>query len=230
MFWNERNRMLKLEIPTVLTDGSYSGQVMFGHEVLRTDGREAVAQKWTALTQGSDMLAVYNKGTYGSSEKDGVIGLTLLRSAGYAGTDVNSKSPTYRELRYHPRMDQGERTFFFRVDAGEAKALTPVLDQRAQSYNEEPYIFMLTPSGNGEKKGRLFTVSSPSVLVSAFKRAENGEGYTLRLYEGAGEVTETTLDIPSLHVHTALTLNPFELRTLHLNEKTGEVTCADILE
>lgn len=230
VYWNERNRMLKLEIPTVMTKGSYSGQVMFGHENLRTDGYEAVAQKWTALTQDNDMLAVFNKSTYGSSEHDGVIGLTLLRSAGYAGGDAGSRSGNYNEMRFYPRMEQGERIFHFRVDAGKADAMVPLLDQKAQAYNEDPYIFMLTPSGNGKKAGSLITISNPSVLVSTFKRAESGEGYTLRLYEGAGEVTSAVVEIPSLSIRKEITMQPFELLTLHLDEKAHTLETADILD
>lgn len=230
VYWNERNRMLKMEIPTVFADGVYSGQVMYGHEDLRTDGCEAVAQKWNALSNGEDMIAVLNKGSHGSSEKDGVIALSLLRSAGYAGLDASSTSPCYRELRHYPRMEQGERVFHFRIDAGKAAELIPVLDRDAQAYNEEPYIFMFTPSGNGEKTGPMLTISNPSVLVSAFKRAENGEGYTLRVYECAGKESSAVIDIPALSIHEEIALNPFELRTLHLDEKNHTLCTADILD
>lgn len=230
VYWNERNRMLKLNIPTTLTEGSYSGQVMFGHEDLRTNGRETVAQKWTALAQDEDMLAVFNKGTYGSSVRNGTISLTLLRSAGYAGGDAGPRSDCYRELRHYRRMEQGERIFHFRIDAGNAADMVPVLDRNAQAYNETPYIFTLTPSGNGEKAGELITIDNPSILISAFKQAEDGRGYTLRLYEGAGEVSQAVVKIPSLGICERVTLNPFELRTYHLDEKTRTLTVADILD
>ena len=230
VYWNEHNRLLKLEVPTALKNGEYTGQIMFGHEVLKADGEENVAQKWTALEEAGDMLAVYNTGTYGSCVKDGVIGLSLLRSAGYAGNDVNERSGCYRENRHYARMEQGERIFHFKFDAGKAADLAPSLDQKAQAYNEAPYIFMLAPSGNGEKAGEFITVDNPSVLVSAFKKAEDGEGYTLRLYEGAGKVSEAEICFPSLDIKEKVTLNPFELRTYHLDEKIGTLSVADILD
>ena len=230
VYWNERNRLLKLEIPTALTKGEYSGQVMFGHETLFGEGRESVAQKWTALTEDNSMLAVFNQGNHGSSEKDGTIGLTLLRSAGYAGNDASSRSHCYTEMRYYPRMDQGERIFHFKIEAGDAQALTPVLDQKAQAYSEAPYIFMLAPSGQGEKKDAFITISNPSVLLSAFKQAEDGNGYTLRLYECAGSVSEATVTISSLGISENVTLQPFEIRTLHLDEKARTLQTADILD
>lgn len=230
VYWNERNKYLKLEIPTTLKAGSYSGQVMFGHEELRTDGHETVAQKWTALAENDNMFTVYNMGTYGSNCEDGVIGLTLLRSAGYAGGDAGPMSNCYQELRHYRRMDQGERVFHFRIDAGSAAEMTPVLDMKAQAYNEAPYIFTLTPHGNGEKPGELLKIDNPSVLVSAFKQAESGNGYTLRLYEGAGTVSKAVVEIPSLGISEEVTLNPFELRTYHLDETAHTLTVADILD
>lgn len=87
---------------------------------------------------------------------------------------------------------------------------------------------MFMPSGNGEKTGPMLTISNPSVLVSAFNRAENGEGYTLRIYECAGKESSAIIDIPALSIHEKIALNPFELRTLHLDEKNHTLCAADI--
>ena len=89
---------------------------------------------------------------------------------------------------------------------------------------------MLTPSGNGEKADTFMTISNPAVLISAFKRAESGEGYTLRLYEGAGKVSEATIALPALGISEKITLNPFELKTLHLDEQVKTLKTADILD
>ena len=235
VYWNERNRLLKIEIPTALKDGTYSGQVMFGRENVFSDGTENVAQKWTALTQGDDMIAVYNLGNHGSNLENGTIGLTLLRSAGYAGNDVFTPNPEYppcySENRYTARMDQGERIFRFRFEAGETAKLSPELDRKALEYNEEPYIFMLSPSGNGKQAdGAFMTVSNPAVIISSFKKAEDGEGYTLRIYESAGRESEAVLRVPSLGIEEKLTLRPFEIRTLRLDARNREIREAGILD
>ena len=48
--WNEKNRMLKLAVPTPMTDAKYVGQVAYGINDLPMGGRAAVAQKWVAVT------------------------------------------------------------------------------------------------------------------------------------------------------------------------------------
>jgi alpha-mannosidase len=46
--WNEKDRMLKLSVPTLCSDAKYLGQAAYGVGELPTNGNEAVAQKWTA--------------------------------------------------------------------------------------------------------------------------------------------------------------------------------------
>ena len=186
VYWNENDMVLKMQIPTVFEKGSYLGQVMFGHEVLRQEGQEVVSQKWNAITDRHRVLAVFNQGSYGSCAKDGVIGLTLLHSAGYSAADGNFER-TLRELQHTVRMEQGERLFSFRLKAGSVEELVDRLDQEGQIYNEKPYAFAFSPSGNGEKKGTFVRTDNDAVLISAFKRAESGEGYTIEYLKAQGK-------------------------------------------
>ena len=218
-----------MEIPTLLEKGQYQGQVMFGHDTLRQNGAEVVAQKWNALTEDGRMFSVLNKGSHGSSEKDGTIGLTLLHSAGYSAADGDFER-TLREKRHTVRMEQGERLFSFKVEAGKTEELEAVLDQKAQVYNEEPYAFVFSASGTGKKAGSFMTIDNPAVLVSACKRAESGEGYTIRVFETANKESEGMLYIPALGITKKISLKPFELKTLHLDETAGVIADADIFD
>ena len=62
------------------------------------------------------------------------------------------------------------------------------------------------------------------------KQAENGEGYTVRLYEGAGENSEAVVRIPSLGIEKKVALRPYELMTLHLDEQNRTLQTAQILD
>ena len=229
VYWNENDTVLKMEIPTLLEKGQYQGQVMFGHDTLRQNGAEVVAQKWNALTEDGRMFSVLNKGSHGSSEKDGTIGLTLLHSAGYSAADGDFER-TLREKRHTVRMEQGERLFSFKVEAGKTEELEAVLDQKAQVYNEEPYAFAFSAPGTGKKAGSFMTIDNPAILVSACKMAESGEGYTIRVFETANKESEGMLSIPALGITKKISLKPFELKTLHLDEKAGVIADADIFD
>lgn len=229
VYWNEKDTYLKLKIDSVMDQADYLGQVMFGREKLAQEGREVVAQKWNCLTDGEQALAVINCGNHGSSVERGEIALTLLRSAGYSAADGNFER-TLHEQRHTVRMEQGERIFRFRILAGQARELLPELDRQAQSFNEAPYAFAFSPSGNGEKKGTFFTIDNPSVILSACKKARRKDGWVLRLYEAAGEENTATITFPALDLSCQVSLAPFEVRTLFMDRESGTITQTGILE
>ena len=228
VYWNENDTVLKLMIPSAMEQGTYYGQVMFGREALAQEGQEVVAQRWNAWTDGEKTFTAVNGGSYGSSIEDGVIGLTLLHSAGYSAADFDEKK-TLHEVRHTVRMEQGERKFAFRFEAGKADLLDNV-DRTAQAYNEEPYVLALNASGAGEKKAPAILVDQANVLVSAWKKAENGEGYTLRLYESTGKDTTAVVELPFAGVACPVSLKGFEIKTLHYDEQTKQLAEADLLD
>ena len=228
VYWNENDTVLKWMIPSAMEQGTYYGQVMFGREALAQEGQEVVAQRWNAWTDGEKTFTAVNGGSYGSSIEDGVIGLTLLHSAGYSAADFDEKK-TLHEVRHTVRMEQGERKFAFRFEAGKADLLDNV-DRTAQAYNEEPYVLALNASGAGEKKAPAILVDQANVLVSAWKKAENGEGYTLRLYESTGKDTTAVVELPFAGVACPVSLKGFEIKTLHYDEQTKQLAEADLLD
>lgn len=228
VYWNENDTVLKWMIPSAMERGTYYGQVMFGREALAQEGQEVVAQRWNAWTDGEKAFTAVNCGSYGSSIENGVIGLTLLHSAGYSAADFDEKK-TLHEVRHTVRMEQGERKFAFRFEAGK-KDLLDNVDRTAQAYNEEPYVLAFNASGAGEKKSPAILVDQANVLVSAWKKAENGEGYTLRLYESTGKDTAAVVALPFAGVTCPVSLKGFEIKTLHYDEQTKQLTEADLLD
>lgn len=229
VYWNEKDTFLKLNLRTAIEEGDYWGQVMFGREALRQHGQEVTAQKWNCFADDKKAVAVINCGTYGSSADRGEIALTLLRSAGYAATD-GAYERTLREERYTPRMEQGERIYRFRLKAGRTQDILDRLDCEAQIFNEEPYAFTLSPSGNGEKKGEFLLIDNEEVILSACKKAEKKSGYVIRIYESAGKENVAVLSIPWMDVSCRVALRPFEIRTLYLDPDTGNITETDLLD
>ena len=86
VFWAERDRMLKLSLPSKLRRPRFMGQVAFGADELPSNGDEAVAQKWLALVSDEDgaAMTVANDGVHGSDWSGGELRLSLLRSPAYA--------------------------------------------------------------------------------------------------------------------------------------------------
>lgn len=230
VYWNEKDTLLKLRLDTPFAAGRYLGQVPFGCDTLANDGEEAVAQKWVSWeSEEGPALAVLNTGTHGSSAEKGKIGLTLLRSPGYSAADGNFEK-TLREVRHTVRMDQGERIFHFRVCAGEGEKLRHTLSREAQAYNEAPFALAFCPFGRGSTPNPLVTIDNAAVILSCFKRAEDGKGYIFRLYESEGRAQTFTVRLPVANVERSDSLNPFEIKTYRFEPERRSIEDSPLLE
>lgn len=229
--WNEKDRMLKLAIPLRGDRLRYIGQVAYGRDQLPANGDEAVAQKWVAVVDKRRRRAVtvINDGTYGSDFSKNDLRLTLLRSPAYAGHPIGDR-PIVPQDRYTPRIDQGVRVFRFWLQGGAADESLRFIDREALAKNEKPFVLSCSPSGAGDRPKPFITLSDDVVLVTAVKRAEEGDDIIVRLFEPTGEKRRTTLALPFISLSKTVTLRPFEIKTLRVNLKERTFVETDLME
>jgi len=215
VYWNEKDRMLKLSIPTLMSGPEYMGQQAFGSEMLKNNGDEVVAQQWTAaLSRSSDKaITVINSGIHGSDMAKSEVRLSLLRSPCYAGLEIEGR-PICAQDRFTPRMDQGERLFRFWINAGPVEERLSQVDKEAVTKNEIPFALACFPSGDGVKPKAGARVSDDAIQVSAMKKAEEGSGLVVRLFNPTGKKRTFTLSLPFVSMRKKVTLGAFEVRTL----------------
>jgi len=231
VLWNERDRMLKLSVPSLFIKGTCRGQVAYGVEEFDRFGEELLAQKWVAAVSedNSNVLTVINSGTYGFDFSEGEIRLSLLRSPAYAGHPVGSKS-IVPQNRFRPRIDIGERTFRFWINGGNADDLFSAVDRAALVKNETPVVLCCFPSGEGHRHAPGIILDDEVVQVTTFKMAENENRLVLRLFEPTGEKRSTRVDILSLDLSFEVSLKKFEIKTFAIDLKTKEIVETDLLE
>jgi len=229
--WNEKDKMLKLAVPTRLKAARYVGQTAYGIAGLPADGNEAVAQKWVALVSAApdSALTCINDGTYGSDFLDGELRLSLIRSAAYSADPVLS-GPMVSQDRHIPRIDQGERLFRFWINGGRAAGRLKSIDREALVKNEKPFILAYFPAGRGKQPLPFIVLSDEVVQVGALKKAEDGNDLIIRLFEPTGERRTTVLSLPWAQARKRITLSPFEIRTLRFSPNTRRFTETDLLE
>jgi alpha-mannosidase len=225
VLWQEKDRMLKLAIPTGMIGGTLQGQVAYGSDALPSDGREAVAQQWVAATSGTRAVTAINDGTYGCdfAAEDGELRLTLLRSPAYSAHPINER-PLVPQDRFTPRIDQGERRFRFWFDSS-----LVAIDRRALVHNRQPFALSFFPAGGGTAVKPGFTLSDEVCLLTACKRAEGGTDLIVRLFNPTPERRRTTLKLAVRKLSEPVVLGPFEIVTLRLT-RTGKVVRCDLLE
>jgi alpha-mannosidase len=231
VLWNEKDRMLKLSLPSKLASPRFMGQVAFGADDLPADGDEAVSQKWLALVSEADgaALTVVNDGIHGSDFRDGELRLSLLRSPAYAADTWEGKLAVARD-RFVPRQDQGERLFRFWLNAGPIEERMEKVGREAQALNERPYALAYCPPGTGRKPKPALAVDGPAVECSALKKSEDGRDVVIRLFEPTGRGRGVTLKLPVFGVKKTVRLKGFEVRTFRFERRGKRFVETDLLE
>jgi len=230
--WFERDRMLKLAVPTTLDGGEVRVQTAYGVEVVRARGEETVGHRWLAVVSpdGSRALTIVNDTTYGFDVADGEVRLSLLRAPAYAGHPVDDVTPIVRQDRFEPREDQGEHVFRFWLDAGPALERLAAIDREAAVRTEGLMALCAFPSGEGAPALPGVYLEDDVVRLAALKMSEDGDALVLRLFEPTGSARNTRVGIPALGLDFPVALGPFELLTLVVDLAVRTVGRADLLE
>lgn len=229
VYWSEKDAMLKLAVPTVMKEGTYHGQTAYGINELMDNGDETVSQRWVAVQSEKMALTCINNGIYGSDYRDGEIRLSLLRGAGYCAHPIMDRPLTVQD-RFLPRIDQGERSYTFWINAGDRSERLEAVDREATMHNEQPYALSFFPSGDGVKPDSFLILEDDVIQLGAFKKEERGEDYIIRLFEPTGQPHSTVLSLPSYGLRKEIHLEGFEIATLRLNTRNGTLGVAELCE
>jgi len=231
VFWAERDTMLKLGLTPRLREARFMGQVAYGADELPSNGDEAVAQKWLALVSEKDgaALTVVNDGVYGSDWDGTGLRLSLLRSPAYAADTWEDKLAVAQD-RFIPRQDMGERSFRFWLNGGPLGERMEAIDREALVHNETPYVLACFPPGGAKKTDAGIVVEGAAVMVTAFKRSEDGRDVIIRLFEPTGKARRAVVKLPSLGARTAVRLGGFEIKTLRFDRRKRAFVETDLME
>jgi alpha-mannosidase len=225
--WRERHTLLKVAFPVDILSPYATFEIQWGN-VQRPTHRntswdwarfETCAQKWVDLSESDYGVSVLNDCKYGNDVQGGTMRLSLLRS------------PTAPD----PDADQGLHTFSYSLlphtgPVGEATV--------AAAYALNDPLLAVKASGNTEEPISFLKVDRPNVVIETVKRAEDGSGIVVRLYESQrrrGPVTLQTgfelakvertnlLETPRETLQTSsnrvtFEIKPFEIVTLRLTQ------------
>ena len=229
--WAEQDRMLKLVIPTPMPGGAFRGQTAYGIADFAANGDEVTAHQWAAIVdREADMaLTVINDGVYGLDSAKGELRLSLLRAPAHAAHPTARPELT-RQDRHTPRIDQGEHTFRFRLNAGPCRDRMNRIAREALEHSEAPFALSYFPPGEGDVPAPGVLLSDKAVVMTACKAAEDGDDLILRLFEPTGRRRTTTVTVPAVDAATKITLGPFEVRTLRLERDRRRLVETDLLE
>ena len=227
IFWNETQKMVKLGVPTAAESPECFGQVAFGEEKFAQNGMEHCAQKYVTMAGKETALSVCTASTYGFSAEDGCMYLTLLRSAAFCAHPIGERDILVQD-RYTPHMELGERSFRFLLVGGKTDDVRQQTPRKALHLHEPPMALSLFPRSEGSRSTSVFTLTGDPVELTAFKRADDGRGYIVRLFNGFSAASHIGLHAPMLGVDTTLLLDPMRVYTFRISD--GALTETDLIE
>ena len=172
-YWNERDKALKVKIPTAL-DGAFIGQIPFGIETYEKDDTEMTMQRFTGIEDGENAFVAYNDCTFGFSHDGNALYATLLRGAAYCAHPIGDR-PLIKKNMFIEYIETGRRTFRFRMSYDKKAAL----HNRAQEFINAPLALNFFPHGKGRTDETVVKIADESVYLAACYQEKNG--YVFRL-------------------------------------------------
>jgi alpha-mannosidase len=181
--WQEEHILVKSCFPLSFSAPFATYEIPMGVICRSTEGAEAKvkfevpAQTWADLSGAGLGLSILNDCKYGYDAKPSQLRLTLLRS------------PTWPD----PNSDRGAHAFTYQLVPHQGDWKEANIIQQAHLLNNPVQVY---PSiGDALSRSFLSTVSNETILT-AFKKAEDGKGWIIRLYESLGRDVPETINFP----------------------------------
>jgi alpha-mannosidase len=168
---------------------------------------------WAMVGDADAGLAILNDSKYSYSANGNELSLTGIRSPIYC--DHGLKRST--ESNY---TDQGISEFSYAVMPATTNDVARIT-KRALQVNT-PLTAIMENHHNGclPISYQALAINQENIVVSAFKKAEDGMGYVLRAYECAGKAVSCEINCMKLGVYT-VDFTPYEAKTLRI--QNGEI-------
>lgn len=227
IIWDEKQKLIKLNIPAAFDSTECIGEQAYGRETLKTALEENVSQKYIAICSKDKAILAENNGIYGSSfdDADNSLKLTLMRSASYTAHPLGDRVVMPQD-RYMPYIEQGERDFGFAFEIGSREEILDKASRNAQHFNMAPMLLSFYPTGTGEKPISPVRLSGGVINLTAFKKAECGNGYIIRLFNPTDK--EQTAELEVCGAKAEIKFGKYEIKSYRYDG--GKITETTLLE
>ncbi len=236
--WRERKILLKVAFPVDILAPTATYEIQWGNVERPTHRNtswdwarfETAAQKWVDLSEGDYGVSLLNDCKYGHDIYENVMRLTLLRGTTAPDPDADLGEHKFKYSLFPHTGSWDERTI------AEAYALNdPLIVWTADGRRKTEEAVPRPPSSVPDQSS-FVQVNRPNLIVETIKRAQDGDGIIVRLYESQrkrGPFTLTTnfpiaaawrtnileanqTEIPAEDQKLHSTIKPYQILTLRL--------------
>ncbi len=181
--WIGKKSLLKAEFPTSFEASEAAYDLSLGY-VRRGNNTEqsfeVLGHQWADVTSddGTYGMAVLNDSKYGWDKPDSnTLRLTLLHAP------EPGKFYTYQD-----HQDHGHHTFDYALVGHGGDMVANDIPGRAERFNQPMLAFVVDKhSGKLGREYSFMESSNPAIEVMALKKAEDGDGYIIRIAESHGQ-------------------------------------------
>jgi alpha-mannosidase len=229
--WHEHLKMLKFSFPVRVDQPRSTYETAFGHIERKTDGAENPGQRWIDVTgtrAGRQYgLAVINDAKYGYSVLNNDMRISIVRGAVYA---------QHRPAKLKPNgtyiwQDQGIQAFRMWIVPHAGSWHSAGIPRLAEQFTAPvPVLYQGIHPGTRPQSGSFLTVDVSNVVVTALKKAEEGNDLILRCFETDGRATAATLHLGFVNRQWKGDFRPLEIKTLRIPLNTEAIREVNLLE
>ncbi|MGI6238827.1 MAG: alpha-mannosidase [Christensenellales bacterium] len=217
----EKFRMAKLCFPVRAQSPVARAEIAYGVIERPCDGCEETAQRWLGVSGEAGGLALLNDSKYSFSAPDAELRLTVANTSIYA--DHYGQEHRDADCRH---VDMGEQEFRYALVPHGGSWREKNLAHRGELFNL-PLVSIVETYHEGPlgPVSEGISIDAANISVGAFKRAEDGAGYVLRLTETQGLPVQAQVDLKLVDRKFAVNLTPYELKTLYIpDDLAREIT------
>ena len=186
--WNEAQILVRDYFPVDIHAEEAVFEIQYGNVKRATHSNtmwdfakfEVCSHKWLDVSEDGYGVSILNDCKYGCNVKDGVIGLTMLKSAIYPNPDA----------------DKEHHTFWYSICPHEDDFRAGHTVEKAYLFNNPLAAAVKTNIGGTLPKTYSYvTVQEQNVAIEVVKQAESSENTVIRLYECHNRRCKITLHV-----------------------------------
>ena len=210
--WKEKEELLKTSFPFDIMSEKATYDVQFGHvERAIHDNTswdaarfESAAQKWVDVSENNYGVAILNDGKYGFGSLGGELSVTLVKSGGFPFEGASDKVPT----------------FTYSIVPHQGNGCNGGIVEKSYVLNRPMLVREVGQNTDGclQDTFSLLDCKTRGVMIETVKRAEDGDGIVLRMYEAYKERKKVTISLPFTKEAYLCDLEERELERLDCND------------